>query len=186
MSHDDSRGWRRTDAEIAQEQIDAATYKPGHGRYPAVPLDHEALARLWLEGVPLAEIRDRIAPGVPTQTLHRRVQRMGLPRRQRNSGTLPHAEIVRAYQEGLNSEEIAARIGSNACQVRRILRQRGVEMRRQGIAASVVRQQMAECARLWHAGFTMQQVADRLGLTFCQARHRIRRLKKLLAARRSA
>lgn len=142
----------------------------------AAQIDHAELARRWLAGELLHEIRAAMGATASVSTYHKRIQSLGLPRRTKSSGSLPQSEIVRAYQCGMASHEIGARIGISERQILRVLHANHVELRPSGIAASVMRRQCTAAVQLWRAGRTMREIAKALGITYCQARVRVRKV----------
>ena len=131
----------------------------------------ELLRRLYLEGVPVVDIAARLGGCCTFQNVSNRAKRLGLPPRQRDTGTMPQRAMVDAYKAGMSSEAIAEKIGANGSTVRKVLRANGVKLRDRH-ERTVDRR--AECVRLFRMGWFRREIAAKLGLSISQVRDRIR------------
>ena len=136
---------------------------------PRMQLDEDLLRRLWLADVTTTKIARQL--GCSQSTASKRAQQIGLPRRAVQTGTLPQALIVGLYvDDKRTTEEIGAQFGVSHTTIRRVLRARGVTLRR---AVKRCPDLKAECVRLYRGGMTMKEIAPALGLTEAQVHHRL-------------
>ncbi len=107
-----------------------------------------------------------------------------------SSGSRPQNAIVRAYQEGEASTSIADRLGMNHSGVLRILRMRGVRIRRCKIEHDVTDESVRACLSLWNRGLHQKEIGRLLNLNVWQVRYRLHRTippqSKGMGAKRAA
>lgn len=129
----------------------------------------ELLRRLYLEGVPVVDIAAQLG-NCTFQNVSRWARKLGLPPRQRDTGTLPQRRMVEAYSSGMSSDEIGRRMGVCPSTVRIILRANGVQLRGR---YDLVDDRRGECVRLYRLGWFRREIAAKLGMTISQVRRRI-------------
>ncbi len=136
---------------------------------PPKQLDEDLLRRLWHADVKTAEIGRQL--GCSQSTASNRALKLGLPRRTVQTGTLPQTLIVGLYVDHQRTtEEIGAQFGTSHTTIARVLRTRGVTLRR---AVKRCPDLKTECVRLYRGGLTQKEIAPLLGLTIAQVHHRL-------------
>ncbi len=69
------------------------------------------------------------------------------------------AQLVDDYERGIHTTELTARYQVSKAGVLRLLREAGVDMRRQGLS----QEQANEAIRLYDTGLSLVRIGDRLG-----------------------
>jgi DNA-binding CsgD family transcriptional regulator len=150
--------------------------RPSHPGFPNLhvtppsPIDEALLRELWPTGESLASLATRW--GCSHNAVFLRARKLGLPPRAISTGARPQNAMVRAYEEGMSTYDIAKQLGMSKVIVWKILRRRGVKLRPRGGRVSTTLQ--PECIKLRRRGLTYKQIGKRLGLTPRQVSLRLR------------
>jgi DNA-binding NarL/FixJ family response regulator len=151
-----------------------------------IPIEKPILVDLYCDrGLTLPEIAEEMH--VSTSTIHRRMTDHGIPtrnpgarpasgdRQERPAEVLTREFLVAVYQrDGMSTTSIAAQTGFSTYTIRVYLRRYGLPVRPVGSIPryAIDREQLAKARR---AGFTVEQIAARLGCSTAAVRRALRR-----------
>lgn len=136
--------------------------------------DDSLLTELYLGGVPLKEIAERLGVRSAARVDGRRAQ-LGLPKRQKGSGPISKTMVENLRRNGYTIRKIAETLGSSIGTVARILKQRGVP--RRSHKHRLHNETTAAIVRAYRSGITSYQVLGRMfKMKPNQIGHRIRKI----------
>jgi len=136
-------------------------------------VDTERFRERYLQGLKLREIGEEF--NMDARRVFDLARKLGLPKRQRGSSGLPGRTMQDLYLAGQDLRQIARAVGSNAQTVRRVLLQRGVELRDQ--RKRVFNETTTEIIRLYRTGrYTYKDLARMFNMRPNMVGHRVRRI----------
>ena len=146
-----------------------------------MPLDEARLRELWAAGATCKAIATEL--GCSAALISIRAKRIGLPRRNTSTASLPSRAIVSAYVDhGKTIEDIRDQLRAtfplvSAMAVGNVLRSRGVKIRKRGTHRCWMSQVgAAESVALARKGWLLKDIAVHLGLTVRQVSLRVRKV----------
>lgn len=136
--------------------------------------DDSLLTDLYLRGVPLKTIAERLGVKCAARVDGRRAQ-LGIAKRQKGSGPISKTMVENLRLNGYTIRKIAEQLGSSIGTVKRILDQRGVPRRRQ--RDRLHNKTTAAIVRAYRSGITSYQVLGKMfKMKPNQIGHRIRKI----------
>ncbi len=132
----------------------------------------------WKRGDSLASMAEHFGAG--TSWVSATAERLGLDRRQISSGDLPGAEIEQRYLDGETSPQLAKDYGTDHAVICRVLRSRGVVIRKAVKGPLPGKQRTVDlgpwCVSLVAQGLDYRMTGLLVGLSETQVGHRVRKL----------
>ena len=142
---------------------------------PNMVIDDNKLRELWAQGLTLAELSKVF--GYSRSALSNRAHRLGCKRRCSDPTIMPNKAICQAYEQGQTSEAIAKQLKVASSTIRRILKSRGIKMRKPG--PPIDPEVQLRCVRWARQGYRLTQIADMVGLP----RSRVKNMVKPILGR---